>query len=59
MKKIIIIVSLLLTLILSGILYGKIIRPDEEEITTKDYYEYVTQFPDPVIDIVTYPPLVM
>ena len=59
MKKIIIIVSLLLTLILSGILYGKLIRPDEEEITTKNYYEYVTQCPDPEIDAVVYPQMVM
>jgi len=59
MKKITIIVSLVLTLILSGILYGKITRPDERKITTKDYYEYVAKAPDPVIDIVAYPPLVM
>jgi len=51
MKKLIIIVSLSLILILAGVLYGKILRPDEGEIVKTDHYGYMNQFPDQMPNI--------
>ena len=59
MKKIIIIASIVLTLILSGILYGTITRPEREAASTHEYYEYLAQFPEPMIDIPSYQPPIM
>ncbi len=46
MKKTIIILSVLFTLILAGVLYGTNRQPDEVETVTADQF-YMTQFPDP------------
>jgi len=55
MKKIIIILSVLFTLILAGGLYNTLAQLDEVEIVTTDYYAYMNQFPDPMPDFVPGP----
>ena len=53
MKKIIIILSVLLTLALAGILYGTSDQPDKEKTMTAEQV-YMNQFPDPIPSFVFY-----
>jgi len=53
MKRLIIILSILFTLILAGGLYGTIVQIDEVEIVTADKV-CINQFPDPMPDFVLY-----
>ena len=61
MKRLIIITTFLITLILAGVLYGRISRPDEGETIKRDHYAYMNQFPDPMpnIDFMLGPGLVI
>ena len=53
MKKMIIILSVLFTLILTGVLYGTNIRPEKvETVMVEQVYMY--QFPDPIPDFMLY-----
>jgi hypothetical protein len=55
MKKLIIILSVLFTLMIAGVLYGKNKQPDWVKIMTVDPCPvYMTQFPDPIPDFVLY-----
>ena len=51
MKKIIITLSILLTLILAGVLYGTQDRSDAGETVTLEQV-YMNQFPDPMPEII-------
>jgi hypothetical protein len=53
MKKLIIILSVLLTLALAGILYGTSDQPDKEKTMTAEQV-YMNQFPDPIPSFVFY-----
>ena len=44
MKKTIIILGVLFTLSLAGVLYGKLVQPDEEKAVTAEQV-YMNQFP--------------
>ena len=54
MKRLIIILSILLTLTLAGILHGRITKPDEVE-TVRAEQTSMNQFPDPMPDVIPDP----
>jgi len=54
MKKIIIILSILFTLVLSGVLYGKNKQPDWVKIVTAEQV-YMHQFPDSMPNVMIDP----
>jgi len=54
MKKIIIALSVLLTLSLAGILYGTPDQPDEEGMVTIEEM-YMSEFPDQMPDVIVEP----
>jgi hypothetical protein len=56
MKRIIIILSISFTLILAGVLYGKLVQPDTVGTidTMGAELVYMDQFPDPVPSFVLY-----
>ena len=56
MKRIIIILSISFSLILAGVLYGKLIQPDRVGTIDNMGAElvYMDQFPDPIPDFVIY-----
>ena len=55
MKKTIIILSVLFTLMIAGVLYGKNKQSEWVETMTADPCQvYMTQFPDPIPDFVLY-----
>jgi len=56
MKRMIIILSISFSLILAGVLYGKLIQPDRVGTIDNMGAElvYMDQFPDPIPDFVIY-----
>jgi len=54
MKRLIIILSILLTLTLAGILHGRLAQPDEVE-TVRAEQTSMNRFPDPMPDVIPDP----
>ena len=54
MKRLIIILSILLTLTLAGILHGRLTQPDEVENERADQTS-MNRFPDPMSDVIPDP----
>ena len=54
MKKTIIILSVLFTLILAGVLYGTHDQPNEVKTVTAEQV-YMGQYPDPMPDVILVP----